>query len=107
MPLLKPSSNVTIDEGNSGADKVHTDKVGERIDSDPPFEQSGPSSKPHFTTQAHLNDLVGNLSLSKIRAENGIFSSRTLKYPPPPATTKKTSNYCEIFRDLVKRATEL
>jgi hypothetical protein len=39
MSVPKPPNNVTIDEDNPDADEVHPDKVGERIDSDPTFEQ--------------------------------------------------------------------
>jgi hypothetical protein len=60
MPVPKPLNDMTIDEDNSDADEVHSDKVGGRTDSDPTFEQRGPSSKPRFTTQAHLNRLTPN-----------------------------------------------
>jgi hypothetical protein len=51
LPVPKPPNNSTFDEGNSDADKVHLDQVGERTDSDLTCGQSDPSLKPHFVTQ--------------------------------------------------------
>jgi hypothetical protein len=58
LPVSEPPGIVTMDKDNSDADEVHPDQVGEQCNSDPAFEQSGPSSKLHFLSQADLNDLI-------------------------------------------------
>jgi hypothetical protein len=70
LPVSKPPNNVTTDKENSDADEFHPDQVREQTDSDPIFEQSGPSSKPHFITQAaDLKDVIQDSNLVKCQAE--------------------------------------
>jgi hypothetical protein len=63
-----------MDEDDSDAEEVYPDQVGEPFHSDPTFEQTGPSSKPHLITQGNLKDLVRDLDLSESQA--GILASR-------------------------------
>jgi hypothetical protein len=60
-----PPDNDTMD---SDSEEVYPDQVKEKFHSDPSFEQTGPSSKPHLITQGILKDLVRDLDLSENQA---------------------------------------
>jgi hypothetical protein len=66
--VMRPPNNETLDKGNSDADKVHPDQVGERNDNDPTPEQWS-ILKNYFITHADLNYFVLDLKLSKSLAE--------------------------------------
>jgi len=67
LPVSKPRTNMMLSDSKSSDKDVG--QANKNMDCDPTFAGACSCNEPHLLTQGDLNDIVGNLNLSKKQAE--------------------------------------